>query len=271
VRIGDPVLRLAEPAHVVHLGPGPAQRRQRRQAADQLEHVARDRLQHLVVPAVPLAGGPADQRQEHRDQRHRHQHGGRGDRVDREDHRQHGQRHQRRQHHLRQVPGEVRVEPVEAAGGQVGHRPRVLAVEVPAAGHRAEHAVAQFGLHRGGGPVGGHLLAPRHDRPRDHDQRQPDQQPAGQAGAAGDGRDAGGQQPGLPDDQRRRGQAQQHGDDQEPSRRPGMPPQPPIERPHARIVRFLPCPTCLQGVLSGAFLTERTPCRHGSVPVRPPA
>ena len=80
---------------------------------------------------------PSDQHREHRDQRQRDRDDHRGDPVRERDPDQHRQRDRHGQHQLRQVPGEVGVQPVQPPGRERRDLPGLLAAEPGGPSRRA--------------------------------------------------------------------------------------------------------------------------------------
>ena len=111
------------------LGPGPAEQLQRRQAAHHVEEVPAEQGQQPPLPLGLSPGVPSDQDPEQRDQRQGRRDDHRGDPVRERDPDQDRQRDQHGQHQLRQVPGKVGVQPVQALGRQGRDLPGLLTAE----------------------------------------------------------------------------------------------------------------------------------------------
>ena len=121
---------LARLAQVSELVPAAPEHLQRRQA---LQHVQERRAQPAQLREPPrgdIAGAPADERQEHQQQRPRRQQDQHRPSVDREHDRGHHQRHRDRERARRLVRRHVFVEVLDAAPDRVRQLPAPLAARV---------------------------------------------------------------------------------------------------------------------------------------------
>ena len=109
-----PPIALADVRERRRLSPGPVERPQRGQPAHHVEEVGRQEPQGEPPLPGPLLRVAPDQPHEHRDERQRGEHDQRRAEVDRGHERQDGHGNDTGEHELRQVPGEVGLEAVDA-------------------------------------------------------------------------------------------------------------------------------------------------------------
>ena len=161
-----PPVALADPVEDVGLRPAAVERAQRREPADDVQEMRREQPERKPALARALLRVAADQPHEHGHERQRQQHQPGRDRVDRDDEPEHGHRDDDREHDLRQIAGEVGLEPLDAlhcgrrdlAGLGAVERERLF--PEPAL-HELE---AKLGEDRRRGAAAGHLEAPASGR-----------------------------------------------------------------------------------------------------------
>jgi hypothetical protein len=184
-----------------------------------------------------------DQDHEHRDQRQGHSDEHRADRVQEAELDDDGHRHGRGEDELGEELGYVRVEALEPAGeqgrGRAGAAPRTgigpRRPDGPVRRRRpAQDRRAQVCGDPGGAAVGGLVLHPREQRPRDDDAEQAHQTAAdrGQRAVVDGARDQRADQPGLREHQAGHGDTDGGGDRQVAPGRRGRPQQPRVDRAH---------------------------------------
>ena len=171
VRHGGGGVGPAELAHAPARTALAAQRLEGAQPGEQVEQLGAEALHDVeLLGGVPLREQP-DEPHEHRDERERGGDDQRGDEVEAEHDEQRRGRDRRGEQQLGQVAHEVRLEVVQAAGGQGDHLLAVAGGQ-PARALRdggGEHLRAQVGDDVPGRPVGEGLLDHQHHEPaRDH-------------------------------------------------------------------------------------------------------
>ena len=162
-----PPVALADPVEDLGLRPATVERAQGRESADDVQEMRREQPERKPALACALLRLAADQPHEHGHERQREQHQPGRDRVDRDDEREHGHRNDDREHDLRQIAGEVGLEPVDAL--HCGRRDLAGLGAVERERLSPEPALyeleAELGQDRGRGAAAGHLEAPRQDAP----------------------------------------------------------------------------------------------------------
>jgi hypothetical protein len=159
------------------LSVGTAEDPQRGEAVDEVEEVPGEPLECLPLPAGPRLRRQADEHHEDRQQRQRERHDQARRPVGQPD-ADHDQRGDDAAHHqLRQVAGEVRVESVDSAGGELGQLGAAPLPQParPQLGDPTQQRGAQLGLHGCGRPGRDELLRPGEDRAPDDNAGQQDE------------------------------------------------------------------------------------------------
>ena len=157
-----PPIALADVCERRRLSPGPVERPQRGQPAHHVEEVGRQEAQgEPPLPGSLLRVTP-DQPHEHRDERERGEHHQRRAKVDRGHEHQDGHGNDTGEHQLRQVPGEVGLEAVDALTAAATISPSSAAVRRPrlAAEAPLDEVQPKLGEHRVGRAAAGDLERP---------------------------------------------------------------------------------------------------------------
>ena len=155
-----------------HLGLGPAEDLEGREAGHHVEEVAGQALEQTGLASHPNLRRGAHQRHEQRDQRHRHRDDHRRDPVGPQHHDDDGDRDDDGQEQLREIPGEVAVQGVDAAGRQHHQAAGAFPVDAgrPEMHDPLHQGCPQVRLGRCRGPLGRTFSEPGDQRATEDDQ-----------------------------------------------------------------------------------------------------